>query len=216
MVGRPREHDEETGAALRAAAERIVAEQGVRALSVRSVADAAGTTTRAVYSVFGSKDGLVDALAQAAFEHLFDEIDALGETGDPAGDLVDIGVKVFRRFALDHPALFRIAFQRVVPGLRPGSDLTAARQRAFVQLQDRIRRVDAAGLLGRTSVTDATVSFVAVLEGLANAEMRGSTLPILPAGHEEESWRRAIENVVAGFAAVRPGASERRARRRAR
>ena len=71
-MGRPREHDERTRAALLAAAERIVAEGGPAALSVRAVADAAGTTTRAVYSLFGSKDGLlVEALARDAFEFLY-------------------------------------------------------------------------------------------------------------------------------------------------
>jgi AcrR family transcriptional regulator len=53
-VGRPREHDETTGESLRAEAERIVAEHGLSAVSVRAVADAAQTTTRAVYSTFGS------------------------------------------------------------------------------------------------------------------------------------------------------------------
>ena len=77
-MGRPREHDEHTRAALRAAAERLVAAGGSAALSVRAVAEEAGTTTRAVYSVFGSKDGLlVDALAQGAFEFLFEESGAL-------------------------------------------------------------------------------------------------------------------------------------------
>ena len=66
-MGRPREHDEETRAALRAATERIVAESGIGAFSVRAVAREVGTTTRAVYSLFGSKEGLlVDALAQGA------------------------------------------------------------------------------------------------------------------------------------------------------
>ena len=54
-MGRPREHDEHTRVALLAAAEQLVAEGGPTQLSVRAVADAAGTSTRAVYSLFGSK-----------------------------------------------------------------------------------------------------------------------------------------------------------------
>ena len=53
-MGRPKEHDEATGVALLDAAERLVATGGVGALSVRAVAEAVGTTTRAIYSVFGS------------------------------------------------------------------------------------------------------------------------------------------------------------------
>lgn len=206
-MGRPREHDDETRAALRAAAERLVAEGGAAAFSVRAVADEAGTTTRAVYSLFGSKEGLlVDALAQGAFEFLFDEIDALVETDDPVADLIAVGVPVFRRLVVEHPALFRIAFQRVVPGLQPGPELTAARQRAWTQLLAKVQRVEDAGLLGDRSAPEAAVELIAMLEGLGNAELRGGVLRTLPEGHEEETWRNALATVVNGFSAARPPA----------
>src|SRR5688500_15379106 len=112
-MGRPKEHDEETRTALHAAAERLVAAGGPDALSVRAVADEAGTTTRAVYSLFGSKDGLVGALARDAFDLLVARAGAVRETKDPTADLVRTGVKGFRRFVLDHPSLYRIAFQRI-------------------------------------------------------------------------------------------------------
>jgi AcrR family transcriptional regulator len=204
-VGRPRTHSEQTRSALRAAAERLVAESGPAAFSVRGVAAAAGTTTRAVYSLFGSKEGLlVDALAQSAFEFIADGIDELVETDDPIADLVAVGVPVFRALVLEHPALYRIAFQRIVPGLRAGPELTAARERAFARLLARVQRVDDAGLLGRKSVPEAAVEFNAMLEGLANAELRGSTLRILPQGGEEATWRDALTTVVHGFNAARP------------
>src|SRR5262245_34580411 len=100
-MGRPREHDDATRAALRAAAERLVAEGGADALSVRTAAAEAGTSTRAVYSLFESKDGLVAAVAQTAFEFLYNEIDRLPTTNDPAADLIEIGTKVVRRLAID-------------------------------------------------------------------------------------------------------------------
>ena len=198
-MGRPREHDEATRKLLRAAAERIVADEGLGALSVRAVADAARTTTRAVYSTFGSKDGLVDALAQTAFEFLYTEIEKLPETTDPIRDLVDMATNAFRRLALEHPVLYRVAFQRVAPALRAGPDVTAARQRAFAQLQHKIRRLERGGHLGRVSLHDATVAIEAMMEGLANAELRGATLPILSPGKEKQAWRRALTTLIRGF-----------------
>ena len=198
-MGRPREHNQATRELLRTVAERIVAEEGLGALSVRAVADAARTTTRAVYSTFGSKDGLVDALAQTAFEFLYAEIGKLPETKDPIHDLVDMAIKVFRRLALEHPVLYRIAFQRVAPALRAGTDVTMARQRAFAQLQNKIRRLERAGLLGSVSLHDATVAIEAMMEGLANAELRGATLPILSPGKEKQAWRRALSTLIRGF-----------------
>jgi AcrR family transcriptional regulator len=201
-MGRPREHDEQTRAALLAAAERIVAERGSGALSVRAVASAAGTTTRAVYSLFGSKDGLlVEALAHNAFRFLVDEIDKLEETNDPASDLIDIGLVVFRRLVREHPALYRIAFQRVVPGLDAGPALTATRQKAWGQLTAKVARLKRAGLLGDKPVDEAAVEFIAMCEGLGNAELRGAVLRLLPEGSEEDAWRNALTTVVRGFAA---------------
>ncbi|HSF60906.1 MAG TPA: TetR/AcrR family transcriptional regulator [Gaiellaceae bacterium] len=201
-MGRPKEHDEQTRAALRAAAERIVEEDGPEALSVRAVAGEAGTTTRAVYSLFGSKEGLlVDALAQGAFEFLAEHIERLPRTNDVVSDLVAVGVPVFRTLVLEHPTLYRIAFQRIVPGLSPGPELTAARERAFGALLTRVQRMADAGLLGAKSVPEAAIEFNAMLEGLANAELRGSVLRILPEGAEESVWREALTNVVRGFEA---------------
>ena len=202
-MGRPREHGESTRAALLAAAERIVAEGGPTALSVRAVAQNAGTTTRAVYSLFGSKDGLlVDALARDAFQFLFTEIERLKETDDPVADLIAVGVPVFRRLVREHPALYRIAFQRIVPGLDAGPELTAARQRAWNQLVAKVDRLEAAGLLGGKPVLEAAVEFNAMLEGLANAELRGAVLRLLPEGNEEQAWRSARATVVRGFEAA--------------
>lgn len=200
-MGRPREHNEATRAALLEAAERIVAERGASALSVRAVADAAGTTTRAVYSLFGSKEGLlVGALAGDAFEFLFTEIQKLEETDDPVSDLIDVGVLVFRRLVREHPALYRIAFQRIVPGLDAGPEVTAARQRAWGGLVAKVERLESAGLLDGKPAPEAALEFNAMMEGLANAELRGAVLRLLPEGDEERAWRTALATLVCGFA----------------
>jgi AcrR family transcriptional regulator len=202
-MGRPREHDERTRAALRAAAERLIAQGGIAAFSVRAVADEVGTTTRAVYSLFGSKDGLlVDALAQGAFDFLAEGIDELVETDDPVADLIAVGTDVFRRLVLEHPALYRIAFQRIVPGFQAGPEVTAARQRAWSRLLAKTQRVKDAGLLRRRSVAEAAVEINAMFEGLANAELRGQALRLLPEGAEEQTWHNALTTVIRGFNAT--------------
>ena len=175
-----------------------MADGGPDALSVRRVADEAGTTTRAVYTVFGSKEGLVAALAQTAFEFLSDEIDRLPETDDPAADLVTIGTSVIRRLVREHPALYRIAFQRIA-GLQPEPQLVAARERAWVQLQGRVQRLNDAGLLDGKPVPDAARELNAMWEGLANAELRGDVLRIMPRGEEERAWHDALTTVIRGF-----------------
>src|SRR6266511_2738179 len=98
-MGRRREHDERTAAALLDAAERTIAEAGLDALSLREVARDAGTTTRAIYSLFGSKDGLLGALGVRAFNLLQREAEVLPATDQPGNDLIEAAL-IFRRFAL--------------------------------------------------------------------------------------------------------------------
>jgi AcrR family transcriptional regulator len=147
-MGRPREHDDTTRLALLDAAERIVEEEGPESLSVRAAADAVGVSTRAVYSTFGSKSGLLDGLVQRAYELLASAITRLPTTKDPARDLVEAALRVFRPMAIGHPSLFRLAFLRVVPDLDVGAGTRAAATEAFDSLCDRFRRLEAAGGLG--------------------------------------------------------------------
>ena len=199
-MGRPREHDDATREALRDAAERLFDEHGAEGVSVRAVADAVGTTTRAVYSLFGSRDGLlVDAMAQSAYAILTAGLDAQPETADPAADLVECAVQVFRRFVLEHPALFRITFQRVVPGFEPGPELVAARDAAFERLIAKVRRLDDAGVLRAKPLDQAVLEFQALCEGFGNFELRGQTMGILPPGDEEAAWRTAFAGLVRSF-----------------
>jgi AcrR family transcriptional regulator len=204
-VGRPREHNERTAAALLEAAEEIVEVAGLEGLSVRGLAASVGTTTRAVYSLFGSKDGLLVALGARAFTMLGAAIAALPATADPAADLVDAGVSVFRRFAIGHPSLFRIGVQQTMGSPELARDFADAAGEAFAGLEARVTQVEAAGLLGGRSVRDAACEFHALCEGLAAVELRGRMM----SGEEMRIWRDALTALVAGFAlAARPGASD--------
>ncbi len=205
-MGRPREYDDATKAVMRAAAERLVAEGGPDALSLRAVAREAGTSTQAVYSLFGSKDGLVASLAEHGFELLAADLERLPETDDPATDLIEVGAKVFRGFVRAHPSLYRIAFQRI-GGLKAGAELTAARGRTLRLLEARVERLWDARPPRRKSVREATVTFNAMCEGLANAELRGGVLPILPASKEDQAWRFALLVTVRGLMDTEDGSN---------
>ena len=58
------------------------------------------------------------------------------------------------------------------------------------------------GLLGDKTVPEAAVEFIAMLEGLGNAELRGAVLRLLPEGNEERAWRNGLTTLVRGFAAA--------------
>jgi AcrR family transcriptional regulator len=193
-MGRPRVHDENTAAALLAAAERLLQNRSTAALSLREVASGAGTSTQAVYSLFGSKEALLGALGTRAMELLHAGVDAIPVTDDPRGDLVEAAL-MFRRFALDHPALFEVAFQRTDPAVRPRFRATAAD--ALAALTRRFEPLAAAGLLGGHPVPEAVIAFDGLCEGMAVAELRG-----IPFGLDPELlWRAAFRALLTGFAA---------------
>jgi AcrR family transcriptional regulator len=195
-VGRPKEHDEQTGLALLAEAERIVEEGGLDSLSLRELAAAAGTTTRAVYSLFGSKDGLVAALGARASELLREGLEALPETEDPQRDLVEAGL-MFRRFALGHPALFAIGIQRTLTEPSLWLRFRPTAEQAFALLVKRFERLHAEGLLGGRSARSAAFQFHALCEGMVALELRW----LSSSTDAKRIWREAFGALVAGFAA---------------
>jgi AcrR family transcriptional regulator len=193
-MGRPREHDQNTAAALLAAAERLLQERSTAALSLREVASGAAVSTRAVYSLFGSKEALLGALATRAMELLHQGVDAIPVTDDPRRDLVQAAL-MFRRFALDHPALFDVAFHRADPAVRPRFRARAAE--ALSALTRRFEPLAAAGLLGGRSVPEAVLAFHGLCEGMAVVELRGVPVDI----DHERLWRDAFRALLTGFAA---------------
>ena len=206
-VGRRREHDDKTAEALLDAAERTIADGGVDSLSLREVANDAGTTTRAIYTLFGSKNGLVAALGVRAFNLLQRDIETLTATDQPVQDLVEVGL-IFRQFALDHPALFQIAFHRSDPAIRP--HLRAAATDALAVLDKRFEALADTDLLGGRSIAEASTQFRALCEGAAWTELRGNPLPPDP----ERFWRNAFHALIVGFATPPPSPQPRTARRR--
>lgn len=199
-MGRPRTHDRHTADTLLETAERIVEIEGLDGLTVRRVADAGGTTTRAVYSLFASKDGLLVALGRRAFDLLRSQIGAMPTTDRPEADLVEAGVSVFRRFVIDHPALFRIGVQRAFVEPELWAEFRGAASDALAGLELLVERLQSEALLGGRTTRDATRAFHALCEGLAAMELRGA----LPDGQAERIWRDALTTLVRGFG-VPPG-----------
>src|SRR5262245_60638869 len=194
-MGRPKQHDEATREALLGAAENLVERGGTGALSVRAVADEIGSTTRAVYSIFGSKEGLLAALAQRAFDFLRDPLADLPRTRNPARELVQAAVTVFRQMAVQHPSLFQIAFLRAAPGVPLGPDVADAARAGYELLSERVQRLADADLLGGRDAASATSEFNAMCFGMAVTELLN---PTRLGADPEQAWRAAFETLISG------------------
>lgn len=199
-VGRRRLHDEKTRETLLAAAEALVAEGGLEAVGVRPVAERAGTSTRAVYALFGSKEALVHALAERSFQLVAERVDAVPITDDPGEDLVQAARLGFRAFALEHPDLFRLFF---MPSTTRGSLREGALREAadsYSRLVQRVERAAAAGLLGGHPAAEVTELWDAMCCGLAIREVCGGLDP----AQAETTWDDGLRALLAGLGAPNP------------
>jgi len=206
-MGRPREHDDATREQLLGAAEHLLSRGD--ALSVRAIAEATETTTRAVYSLFGSMDGLYQALLGRGFHVLGERVLALPTTRDPAADLVRCGLDGFRAFALEHPNLFRLGFEQAAgAALSPTAEVGQVMVSALRALGARVQRCKEAGLIGEPTIKEVTWQFHAICQGLASVELNGwfvqARLDPLA------TWRDTLRAFVAGLAP--PGTRKRSAR----
>jgi AcrR family transcriptional regulator len=195
-MGRPRQYDENTAAALLDSAEQLISEGGLERVSLRRLAAMTGVTVQAVYSLFGSKEGLVAALGTRAFNLLRDGLDSLPVSDDPAGDLVEGGAVVFRRFTLSHPALFMIGVLRTSVPAEIAREFRGAQKEALARLHLRIGRLKKAGRLGARAEPQAAMEFHALCEGLASLEGR----KVLHRDEAEKIWRDALQSLVRGWA----------------
>ncbi len=111
---------------------------------------------------------------------MLDAVDAVPEVEDPRLNLLRIGLLGFRRYALEHPNLFRLVFERAVSDARRSPEDYAVALEALKRLQSRVARCAEAGLIAGESVGVVTSAFHALCQGLASMEIT-NRLP-LPSG----------------------------------
>jgi AcrR family transcriptional regulator len=202
-MGRPREHDERTRERLLAAAEHVSETDGWEAVTVRRVAQEADTSTRAVYALFESKEGLEQALHEAMFARLLELSRARSRDDDPRGDLVSLAL-AYRRWATERPQRYAIAMHRFL-GARsaPRSEegLRVARA-ALDELRQVVLRCRAAGLLGDRDPEDVIVQLRAIVHGLAEFENIGLLGP-----DPESEWVVGVEAALHGLERTGAGAA---------
>nr|RAV90304.1 TetR family transcriptional regulator [Aerococcus tenax] len=101
-------------AALLDAASDMLMRGGPDALSLRKIAAKVGTSTMAVYTAFGGKEGLVAALFEEAFDRLADAEFAVERPADPLLWLGGLG-QAYRRFAIENPSYYALMISVTMP-----------------------------------------------------------------------------------------------------
>jgi AcrR family transcriptional regulator len=177
---RPKVHDEALRVRLLEQAVRTLSEDGPDALSLRKLAAQVGTSTTAVYSLFGGKPELLNAVYEEAFTRFGQRLDAVEPTADPIADLAALGA-AYRASALEEPHFYQVMFGPVGGAMTPEPESVERGMATFRPLLDAVQRAIDAGLLIDEDPVRIAASMWATVHGLVSLELRA----LLPAGSGE-------------------------------
>jgi AcrR family transcriptional regulator len=111
------------------AALAILRREGAAALTVRNITAEAGCSTTGVYTYFGGKHGVVEAI----FVEGFDSFDRAVADGFEAGGMRGCG-RAYREWALAHPTQYMVMFGRAVPDYEPSPGAHGRSLESFFRL----------------------------------------------------------------------------------
>src|SRR3954452_10376942 len=178
------------------AALAILRAHGAGALTVRSVAAAAGCSTTGVYTWFGSKNGLIEAIFVDGFRRFHD---AQQTVFDEKGmDLLALA-GAYREWALANPTHYQVMFQNVVPDFEPSEQARAVARSTFDQLVHAAEATRRARHIS-TPVDELAHHMWATVHGYVSLELSGMT------HHDRDTSKRLFHDGVASLLGDRDGA----------
>jgi AcrR family transcriptional regulator len=154
-------------AALVTAALAVLQRDGAAKLTVRKVTEEAGCSTTGVYTWFGGKNGLVEAIFVDGFESLDRALDPHLEVDD----LLGTG-RAYRRFALANQMQYLVMFGRAVPDYEPSDAALERAIMSFAKLAEGVARARGAPGVDDDSAAAAFHLF-ATVHGYVMLELAG-------------------------------------------
>lgn len=169
--------------ALLDAASEMLVHGGHESISLRKLAAKVGTSTMSVYTAFGGKDGLIEALIDEGFKRLSIALAQVPRNKEPLLWLRNLGTG-FRHFALENQAYYALMTSVTMPLSaeerhdNPGySDLPSraiTRHPAYRVLLDAIKAcIDEGSFPANLSPIAISESFWATIHGLCSLELAG-------------------------------------------
>ncbi|MFJ2960159.1 TetR/AcrR family transcriptional regulator [Streptomyces sp. NPDC087270] len=195
-MGRPRTNDDAVGERLVSCATEMFATHRPEGVTVRALAAAAETSTGAVYTLFGGKDGLVAEVRGRAVAGLFQDLSTVAVSGDPLADLRALAA-AYRGWAVAHRHLYAVLFggaQRFDPSGDVGSGDPVRPLLAAID-----RAVAGAVLAGEPTLI--ALSLWVTLHGLVSLELAGA----LDSATLDRAFGSTIDATLRGWAPAPAG-----------
>lgn len=191
------EGQSEQRAAILNAALDLLRDEGAAGLRVRSVAAAAGCSTTGVYTWFGGKNGLVEAIYVEGFQRFGEALDSVSH-GAPR-EVVRARAFEYREWAIANPTHYQVMFGSLVPGFEAGPDALRIAAGTFVALADAVKAAMDAGDFTPDDPAAVAYYLWAGIHGYVELELAGHC-PITgrPA---KQLYEQGVHHLVAGITA---------------
>ncbi|EMY33646.1 TetR family transcriptional regulator [Arthrobacter crystallopoietes BAB-32] len=181
-MARPTVYDSSLRQRLLETTAELVAKEGPDRVALRDIAAAVGTSTTAVYSLFGGKPQLLTAILDDAFRSFGDSQRAAAPDG-----LRGLGL-AYRRWALEHPAFYALMFSGPLGTRMPCEPTPEIAAASIVPLYEAVGAALAAA--GSDDPVEPSVAAIwGQVHGLVSLELSGLGLPGI-------DWEAAYETAL--------------------
>lgn len=193
---RARYHHGDLRRALLDAALELIEAEGVGELSLRAVARRARVSHAAPYHHFADRVALVAAVAEEGFQSLRAAM-LTGSRGatDPPLQLQETGIG-YVRFAVEHPAHFRVMFSAELADATGHPDLQNAAAAAYAVLVDAVVRCQEAGRVRAGDPQALSRAAWSLVHGTATLLLDGHFGPGEPSAADAERHAREVTAVL--------------------
>ncbi|MET3174816.1 UNVERIFIED_ORG: AcrR family transcriptional regulator [Arthrobacter sp. UYCu721] len=191
-MARPVVHTDSLRQDLLAVTADLVDRDGPARVNLRDVAAAAGTSTTAVYSLFGGKSQLLTAVVDDGFRSFRDS-----QVAAAPGGLSGLGA-AYRTWALEHRALYRLMFGGALAAYVDCQPSPEAAADAMEPLMQAVASAQSAGTVLQAPVEMVAVAIWGQVHGLVSLEL-AQVGP--PDANWAAAYSAALDAVARGWAA---------------
>ena len=176
-------------------AERLFAEQGRDAVSMRQLAQALGVSVMTPYRYFKDKDEILAATRASGFDRFAEALEtAYDSVNDPVQRARMVG-QAYLKFAFDHPSAYRLMFDLTQPNEESYPELARAGERARKTMSAYVECLIGAGQLVGEPEIIAHVCWAAI-HGLVVLKLADKIAPHIAF---ERIWQEMSRALNIGF-----------------
>jgi AcrR family transcriptional regulator len=154
------------------AASRILMHEGAGAITVRRIAQELECSTKVIYTLFGSKEGLANELYREGFERLRQALGQVPPAVEPATYLTAIGW-AYWEFAIANPSYYGVMFGGAIPDFTPNEANLRAMSATLAVVVGAVQQYMEQGRIAGGDPVIVTQSLWTLLHGIVSLRLAG-------------------------------------------